>query len=1033
MTNLSIPKQISILIAVLLAPLALPMAHAESEAQYEAVFSDGSRVEGNKVFGWYEHPGYPRLDDTALYDAKRPLRWLRDRKLKPWRPDERCSGYIEFVGGDRLVGRVVGAKPGSDAEDVYVPAHLLVQRPAPPDRPARGSTKHMRVLPARIQRVVFGSASHRRLQPGTLYYRNSRRMGFVRLRWQEDSVALLLKDGMSEVKLSEIGEIHFPQIDPWQAYYRELAVLSPACRSRMLRIETTSGLIATGSELRFGAAPHFTREQKKRIIEQIDGMDKQVAGIQGKRKDNQLKLDKARGGYQRQLAESEKQTKAEQQAYQKASDQMRQRIDELRKKDVAEWTKRREQLVRELKAVEQEMQDWLTRIPAGKHDEIIETFHARQAQLRKSREKPLEDERLKLEKDDKQRQEEFDRFIKAQTRKLQQRIKELQNQTAARKKQFEQETKRWEAFLKRLESLKSRRASFLSEQSANWSHILQPAWSLDPLRVRFHSIHMRWSFAPQEVPLCRVRPAATVSPPLLPRYTNRNSAGRPLRSGGRQYAWGFAVHAYSELRFPLPKCASAFRSSIGLDHIVGPGGCARARVYVGSTSGKPVYESPLLVGWKKTADTGRVALGLPSDGPRHLILQADPANNDSPPGADPLNIRDQLDWLDPRIEIDAARLRKQVRLKIGPLIAGSRGWTLGLDNRGVYTWTSRFNEEDIQNEARFWTMLRAEGQPLTLWREMTVGPTNKWLAVHLGVPSDAPPHPDTVVLRVGGQQVQPRKIPLKQLWQNRPAPLLFPLDKYQGKKVKLELTQPVGGKPLHWQAVSIASFPPPEYRLVDIMEFVGKGDMQVPYALGMALQSNRLDKTEKLAALEITQFGGIVNFVPSQADEIAPGKLDNILVGNAWKGGDKTFLKTFMTFKKMPSLKKLLVTRDSSITDGAIAKLQAEIPKLSIARFIKRVPSVAGGRGGCSLTLRNSYRKTVVILYIDFKGNLQFSSTPLLRPGQQVRRSGQAGIQYEAHYHRGDFVRPTDYIYNQPLSSLLVSGNGFWDIKPGGE
>jgi len=347
------------------------------------------------------------------------------------------------------------------------------------------------------------------------------------------------------------------------------------------------------------------------------------------------------------------------------------------------------------------------------------------------------------------------------------------------------------------ESAKSQNASARGSSSETWSHILQPVWSLDPLWVPFRSIRMRWSFAPEQVPLCRLLPDSTLSPPFLPRYTNRNSAGRPLRSGGRQYAWGFAVHAYSELRFPLPKCASAFRSRIGLDSIVGPGGCVRARVYVGSTKDKPAYESPLLIGSKTTVDTGRVRLKLPPEGAGQLILQADPVDRGSPPGADPLNIRDKFDWLDPRLELDKAKLQEQVRLQVGPLIGASPGWTLRLDRRGVYTWASHLDKADKPGVRRFWTMLKAEGQPLTLRREMTIGPADKWLAVHLGLPTGETPGLDAVTLSVGEQRVQARKIPIRQLWQDQPAPLVFPLAQYQGKKITLELTQPAGGKTLH--------------------------------------------------------------------------------------------------------------------------------------------------------------------------------------------------------------------------------------------
>ena len=883
MTDLSIAKRVSFLTAVLLSALARPVLHAQGASRYEAVLFDGTRLRGDKVSGWHEHPASPRLDNTALFDAKRPLRWLRDDRLKAWRPGEGCPGYIEFVGGDRLVGRIAGVQQADVIDGVHVPAHLQVKPAAPLHDPAGGSPQYVRVLPQRIQRVVFRPASLRLLEGGTVFYLDGRRLVFVGLRWKEDSVVLLLKGGTCEVKLSEVAEVHLPGIDPWQAYYHELAVLSPRCRSRLMRIETPRGLIATGSDLRFGAAPYATAEHTRQAMGPVKRLDEQIARMR-----NELKA----------------------------------RVDQA----TAQWANR-------LKAIEQAISQ------RGALPGAVGT-------------------------------------------------------------------------------------------SGTWYHILQPVWSLDPLWVPFRSIYTWWSFAPEQVSLCRVPPASTVNPPLLPVYTNRNSAGELLRSGGRQYAWGFAVHAYSELRFPLPKCARAFHSHIGLDHIVGPGGCARARVHVGSTGGKPAYEGPLLVGSKKTVETGRVALDLPPDGPRQLILQADPASRDSPPGADPLNIRDKLDWLDPWLELDTAALQDQVRGQVGPLIAASQGWTLSLDRRGVYTWTSRLDEAGGSGGRRFLTMLRAQGQPLRLSRRMKIGPTDKWLAVNVGLPTGENPRPDVVALRVGRRKVQPRKVPIRQLWQSRPAPLVFPLAGHQGKKITLELTQPAGGKPLHWQAVSTLAVPPAAYRLVDIMTLVGKSDMQVPYELGVALQSDRISKQEKLAALEINQLGGMVNFRPGLTADVPLDTLANILVDKDWTGGDKTFIRTFAMFKRMSSLRTLLVTEDSRISDGAIAKLRAEMPKLTITRIVKRIPSLEGGKD-CYVTWRNLTGKEVLVLYINPSGKLQGSR--YLKPGQELKRKTRVGWSYEAHYLRWDHRQVSKYAPLPPLATHVVTPDAVWDIRPWGE
>jgi len=1021
MISLRILNQASVLAVIL---LAAPVARGESEVRYEAVFADGTRFDGERVSGWGKPSGSPRLDDTVLFDAKRPLRWLRDRKLRPWRPSEYCPGYIEFVGGDRLVGRIVGAGAG---DGLYAAAHLVVKPVAPLHQPAEGSPQFVRILPGRIERVVFGPVTRRDLHPGTLYYRDGRQVGFVHLLWKEKSVELLLKDGTSEVKTSQIAEIHLPRIDSWRAYYQELATLSPSCRSRLTRIETTGGLIATGSSLRFGALAYGTFKRQAAAEARLKQLGAQLASIEGKRKANQLKLDQARAKYQGQLAESDKQTKAAQQTYDKAVADMRSRIDGLWKTESAELAKRRGEFTRDLRAIEQAMAEWLAKAPVEKHDPIIEMFEAQQAQLWKSRAKPLEDERLKSDARRKQRQKELQQFISTGAQKLRRQAKELQAKVTEAKLGFEAETAEWKKFLAVLESARSHELTVREGTSETWSHIIQPVWSLDPLWVRFGSICVRWSFAPQEVPLCRILPASTLSPPFLPGFTNRSFAGGPLRSGADEYAWGFAVHAYSELRFSLPEFATAFRSRIGLDNVVGPGGCVRARVYVGSTKGKSLYESPLLVGSKKTVDTGRIELKFPPAGERLLVLQADPADRDVPSGADPLNIRDKLDWLVPRIELETSALGEQIRRWVGPALAAAPGWAVRLDRRGAYTWTSHLDKADKPGVRRFWTMLQAGAQPLSLRREMKIGPADKWLAVQLGLPGGDAPRADAVTLRIGGRQVQPRKVPIKQAWQDRPAPLVFGLQEHKEKEVTLELTQAADGKPLHWQAVRISAVLPPEYRLAKIMTDVGKKDMKVSYELGLALQSVKIPKGEKLAALEITERGGRVNFKTHVNHEIDPDTLNNVMIGRDWKGGDKAFLKISAILKKMNSLKRLLVTGRSGVSIEAVAKLKAAMPDLDVAHVAERIPSVALHFRDCSVTWRNLTGKLVLVLWITQNRRLQGSRW--LEPGQVLVRKARIGYSYEAHY--GDRKAPyAAYTHSVPLSSFIVKPNAVWDIKP---
>ena len=985
MTSLSIPKRVSCLTAVLLWLLASPVVHAQSAARYEAVLSDGTRVEGDKVFGWGEHPGSPRLDKTALFDAKRPLRWLRNRSVKPWRMPAEGSGYIEFVGGDRIVGRVTDCCAGSEADGRYTPAHLVV---VPAVGLQGGTPKPMRVLIDGIRRIVMTRTGHRGGRPGTLFYRDSRRVDFVAIRPGEDSLHLLLSNGTLDVKLADVAEAHFPPVDPWKAYFRALGILSPACRSRLVRFETTGGLIVTGSELRFRAEPYPTPAHQQRALAHLKNLDANVTRLEKATEQHKKKLDQARAEYSKKSAELENGLKTARKAYEKAKADLKTRIDQQKKKDADLLTEKRRKIDRDFKSADEAMVKRLAAEKPEKRDSALKAFRLRQGQLRKTQEQLLEAERARL---DQQRQKEFTDSDAREMEKLKRLETDGRNRAGQLKARLDQAAASLERHRKSISSAKSQRAAAIGADGSSdtWHHVIQPTWSLDALPVPFNRIHMRWSFAPDRVPLSLVHPTAAVSPPLLPWLVNRNSAGQPLYSGGQQYGWGFGVHAYSELSFTLPQCANSFHSRIGLDRIVDKGGCARARVFGGSTSEKPLYESPLLIGSTKTVATGPIAIGAAAKGPKRLILQADTAHHDRPPGTDPLNIRDKLDWLDPVIGFDEAGLRDVVHRQGVEQLQPWKGWTVKFDKRGSYTWTSHFWRDKAPERNCFLTMIRAEKHPLVFSREITVGPRDNWLTVDTGVFADASTfRPKAVSLRIDNKEVKPEQIPIRQEWQTRYAAPAFAIGQYRRKKVTLELTQPAGGASLFWHRMGISAELPGEYRLASILKKVGKADTKVSRTLGWALQSDAVSDPERLLLLDIHGLGGIVNFWNPTVAGFRMNEFNNILVGCGWKGGDKAF----MTLGKMGSLKSLLLAADAGVSKAAVEKLQARRPDLAVRHF-ERTPSSSGGF--CHMVAKNLCDKDVIVYWVNFEG--QLANLRTLKPNTTHHHGSRIGVRYEAH------------------------------------
>ncbi|MFP6693969.1 MAG: HEAT repeat domain-containing protein [Pirellulales bacterium] len=207
-----------------------------------------------------------------------------------------------------------------------------------------------------------------------------------------------------------------------------------------------------------------------------------------------------------------------------------------------------------------------------------------------------------------------------------------------------------------------------SNEPNDWKHGVRPAWCADGLAAKHLTIVVRSMTTPDQVPLLAPDSRHSSYNGLWPWQANRNVQGGELRCGDGQYEWGFGVHADSVLSFHVPEIATEFRSQFGLDRIAGTRGCARTfvRLRTGDRAVK-LYQSPILIGSASPINTGTVKLPK-FEGGSKLELVADSAHQDRPSGADPLNIRDMLNWLDPQLGLDAKQLEKYIvesKLRLG--------------------------------------------------------------------------------------------------------------------------------------------------------------------------------------------------------------------------------------------------------------------------------------------------------------------------------------------------------------------------------
>jgi len=189
-------------------------------------------------------------------------------------------------------------------------------------------------------------------------------------------------------------------------------------------------------------------------------------------------------------------------------------------------------------------------------------------------------------------------------------------------------------------------------RSNHWVHNVQPSWSLDRLSISCGDIWQWRTFAAHQVPLDRWRPTARKYHPIFdiarPPRRNRDIFGKPLADSEGAAGGGFGVHGATTLRFELPPEAEAFRVRVGLAPAVGIGGCVVAKVHPGEAVDQPLYESPIIVGSGESVDSGRIGLP-PREGNGELVLTIDPVPKNRPRGADPFDIRDHANWLDPLV------------------------------------------------------------------------------------------------------------------------------------------------------------------------------------------------------------------------------------------------------------------------------------------------------------------------------------------------------------------------------------------------
>jgi hypothetical protein len=335
----------------------------------------------------------------------------------------------------------------------------------------------------------------------------------------------------------------------------------------------------------------------------------------------------------------------------------------------------------------------------------------------------------------------------------------------------------------------------------NWVHAIQPAWSLDTLYVRHlsipMSIRMRQFFAPHELPLTWLEPSRSQQRSALGGgwrwQVDRNVQGGLLRSGNEDYGWGLGVQAYSEIEYPLSPLVRTLRTRIGLDETAGSGGCVRCRIFAGSPEAsqllkqKPLFESPLIIGSAQVIDTGPLDLQAVAKAKGRVVLTVDTAHNERPPGADPLDIRDTLDWLEPLLELDQDALRVEIRRRALARMTVWDDWKIESNSGDKLRLANRVLTADAGTLNFRSDALPTDG-PLVLSKQVRIAPGQQLLCLNVMQPGDVKSKA-MLEVRAGDESLLKVEVPRATNLRSPPDPLFVPLYKFRGQDIQLRLEQ----------------------------------------------------------------------------------------------------------------------------------------------------------------------------------------------------------------------------------------------------
>ena len=246
----------------------------------------------------------------------------------------------------------------------------------------------------------------------------------------------------------------------------------------------------------------------------------------------------------------------------------------------------------------------------------------------------------------------------------------------------------------------------------------------------------------------------------------------------------------------------------------------------------PFYRSDQMIGSLKTIDTNWINIPGRSDPSIQLVLIADPSINERPKGADPYDIRDCLNWMEPEWRVDRAKLEFEIQSRLDRRIPSLHDWTLTATlppsagspdedvqapsqaatatptPENIVVQLSNFLDESVTEDVRYRLAFAPTQRFVRISRKWKLEQNDRWLSVCISrLKKDSPLA--SVQIRINGATQIEQLIP-ERTSRLDPDPIVIPLRKFVGQTVRVDVVAMADaeGVQLDWRGAAVSEHPP---------------------------------------------------------------------------------------------------------------------------------------------------------------------------------------------------------------------------------